>query len=59
MLAALAMVSAAADSAKGAVRRVYELPRNRVYVVNPVRPIYRSRVVMTQPVAPVMWGSGW
>jgi hypothetical protein len=38
-LAALAMVSAAADSAMGAVRRVYTSPRSYVYVVNRVRPL--------------------
>lgn len=54
-LAALAMVSAVADSAEGAVRRVYASPRSRVYVVNPDRPIYRPRVVITQPVGPVIY----
>jgi hypothetical protein len=44
MLAALAMFSAAADSAMGAVRRVYVSPRTRVYAVNPVRPIYRREL---------------
>jgi hypothetical protein len=39
-LAALAMVSAAADAAMGAVRRVLMSPRKPVYVVNPVRPIW-------------------
>jgi hypothetical protein len=39
-LAALAMVSAAADFAMGAVRRVYVSPHAHVYVVNPVRPIW-------------------
>jgi hypothetical protein len=59
MLAALAMVSAAADSAMGAVRRVYVSPRSHAYVVvNPVRPIYRPRVVITQPVAPMIY-SPW
>jgi hypothetical protein len=57
MLAALAMVSAAADSAEGAVRRVYVSPRSRVYVVNPVRPNYRPRVVITQPVGPMIYSS--
>jgi hypothetical protein len=58
-LAALAMVSAAADSAMGAVRRVVVSPRSRAYlVVNPVRPIYRPRVVITQPVAPMIY-SPW
>ena len=55
-LAALAMVSA--DSAEGAVRRVYVSPRSRVVVVNPVRPIYRPRVLITRPVRPVIY-SPW
>jgi hypothetical protein len=58
LLAALAMVSAAADSAKGAVRRVYVSPRSRVYVVNPARTIYRPRVVITQPAGPMIY-SPW
>jgi hypothetical protein len=58
MLAALAMVSAAADSAKGAVRRVYVAPRTHAYVVNTVRPIYRPRVVFTQPAGPMIY-SPW
>jgi hypothetical protein len=56
-LAALAMVSAVADSAEGAVRRVYVSPRSRVVVVNRVRPIYRPRVFITQPVGPVIYNS--
>ncbi len=59
MLTALAMVSAAADSAMGAVRRVYVSPRSHAYVVvNPVRPIYRPRVVIRQPVGPMIY-SPW
>jgi hypothetical protein len=57
-LAALAMVSAVADSAEGAARPMYVSPRSRVYVVNPVRPIYRPRVVITQPVGPMIY-SRW
>jgi hypothetical protein len=59
LLAALAMVSAAADSAMGAVRRVHVSPRSHAYVVvNPARPIYRPRVVVTRPVAPMIY-SPW
>ena len=55
MLTALALVSVAADSAMGAVRRVYVSPRSHVYVVNPVRPIYRPGVVITQPSGPMIY----
>jgi hypothetical protein len=58
MLAAIALVSTIADSADAAVRRVYAAPRGRVHVVRPVRPIYRPRVVLTQPVGPVIY-SPW
>jgi hypothetical protein len=59
VVAALALVLSIADSADAAVRRVYAAPRSRVYVVNPVRPIYRPHVVIAQPVGPVIYGSPW
>lgn len=56
VLAALAIVLAAADSADAAVRRVYVSSYTpHVRVVRPVRRFYPRRVVITQPVAPVIY----
>jgi len=59
ILAALALVFTAADRAEAAVRRVYVSSYNPyVRVVAPVRRVYPRPVVITQPVAPVVY-SPW
>ena len=56
VLAALALVLTAADGAEAAVRRVYVSSYTpHVRVVTPIRRVYPRRVLITQPVIPVIY----